>query len=935
MISGPETLSQARWITIQPDPELDGLALRGAEWIGPAGQDAAIADRLLATACDIELPEERAIRSATIHFWVEGRSHFDDTFDVPGLANEVAEWGFFRVNGCSETLFNALTRLLAMRAPARVDITHLLVAGTNHLAFLSWMTHDQPAVIAALEIVFTDGGTQRFVSDSTWRCGMLTIAEAQALDWHARLDALTPCAVRCRFGAEPWNDIRARLNLLPAPVVLQRRFILPPKPIAAAWIDATAIGVYDMELNGDRVGEVFLAPGWTDTRKTAHVQRYDVGSQVRPGDNHWSATVAKGWIGSPMQGCAPMREDTKALRAVLVVRYADGETLRIATEATGWEGGDGAVRDAEIYDGEIVDRTHAPIVRPVIALPERETVCLPEPCSQPRVIRELSPISLTPRDDGVWVVDFGQNFAGVVRLQLDEPHGTRIVVRHAEMLRKDGALMRVNLRAAACTDTVVCDGQPFVFQPRFTVRGFRYVEIAGLGRPLQAEHIRGIALSSVTHSTFDGECALPRLNQLIEMIRWTQRSNWLSVPSDCPQRSERLGWMCDNQVYAPSGLLLFDGKDFQRKHLDDLYESAHENGSLPDFAPCGGGAGPLATYGWADAGVTLPHAIWQIYGDLGPARRHWRGLRAYLAHRDATADAEGLNVTGTYGDWLTIEPKTPHAILGPIQQALTHRLAAELAGALGDDQAVVHHQRRFAEIGRIWRQRHLRTDGTIESDTQSVYLCAWHAGLIPADARPAVTRALRATFARADDHLRTGIIGTACLLDVLVEAGLLDIAWRVLTDDTFPSYGYFLKNGATTLPEWWDPWPGAHETTEYWATFNGDRAQNECHGSLNHPVFGSIFAGIFKYVWGLRQAPQSSGFRSVIIQPRFTDQLAAFSGTFCAVAGTYQLAWRMEAGVVHYRVVVPEGCTATLIPPRPGAASIILEAGVSELALAG
>lgn len=927
-------LDGAAWITIRPEPEADLLPLRNARWIGPAEQRHPDASRFLATVVDFVLPKGRAIREAHLWLWVEGRSYFDPTFDVPKMADQKAEWGFCRLNGSSEIEFREMTPLIELLAPRRMNIGHMVRPGANRLAFLSWMALPEPSVIAAIEWVFEDGKTGRLVSDAAWRCQILGLEQARAADWHDRLDHTSPCHERAAFGGEPWTDIRGQLNHPQAPVVLRRRFTLPARPIASARIAATAIGAYDMELNGRRVGDVHLAPGWTDTRKAAHIQTYDAAGMLAPGENLWQATVAKGWTGSPMQGCVSMREDIKALRATLEVRYAGGETIRIPTEAAGWEGGDGEVRDSEIYDGETVDRTHAPVSRPVVELPARETRCVSEPCAQPRVVREFPPLSITPRGEGTWIVDFGQSFSGVVRLRVDEPAGTRVLLRHAEALRKDGGLMTVNLRAAHCADSVVCDGKPFVFQPRFTFRGFRYVEISGLSREPAPEDIRGIALSSVGRATFEGVSSFPQLDRLIEAIRWTQLSNWLSVPTDCPQRSERLAWQGDNQFFAPSGLLLFDGKDFQAKHLADILESPNEaTGSPPEFAPNGGGAGPAPSYGYADAAVTLPYNIWRIYGDLGAARRHWEKILGYLRSLDLCADADGLVVHGSYGDWLTTEPKTPHAIMAPIMQAKVLAQAAELAKALGDPATAAACRKRNDQVNAVWRDRHLRPDGTIESDNQAVYVCAWRFGLIPEHRKPQTAAAMRRAFERHDRHIRTGICGTASVLDALIDAGHLDIAWRILSDDAFPSYGYFLKNGATTLPEWWDPWPGEHETTEYWKTFEGDRSQGEFHGSMNHPVFGAVFEGIFKHVWGLRQAPGGAGFREVIIQPRFTGRLESFDGVFHSVSGTYKLAWRRQDGAVHYRISVPEGCEAALLAPQTNAPPLFLKPGDTSLAI--
>ncbi len=322
-----------------------------------------------------------------------------------------------------------------------------------------------------------------------------------------------------------------------------------------------------------------------------------------------------------------------------------------------------------MYAGETVDMTYEPRWRPAVVLPGRDIALTPETGTLARIVREFPPLRILPRGERTWIVDFGQNCTGVVRLELDEPRGTCIVVRHAEDLRKDGGLMTGSLKSAACTDRVVCPGGSFVFQPRFTFRGFRYIEIAGISSAPKPEQLRKIALSSITRQTLELDFAHSQFDRLFEMIRWTQLSNWLSVPMDCPQRGERLGWLGDNQLFAPSGLMLFDGCQFQSKHLDDIFHAAHENGAPPDMAPCGGGAPPLATYGWADGAVTVPHAIWKIYGDIGPARRHWAAIRKYLFSLDASGDADGLVVHGTYGDWLTTETKTRHPIMAPICRA--------------------------------------------------------------------------------------------------------------------------------------------------------------------------------------------------------------------------------------------------------------------------
>jgi alpha-L-rhamnosidase len=933
-------LSEAKWISIPPLTDDDFCPLHGAQWIGPARDGAARPDRLMAVSVDFMIPAGKTIKSAVFNYWMEGRPYFDS-----GLPQPIpADWSFVVFNGQPARDFSGgrnsvdagfllMGRLpLDLRAPGFMGITTFLREGANTISFLSWMRMEQPSVVAALDVVFGDGETLHIRSDRNWRVQTLDVETAAGCDWHRRLDRLEPALEVCAFGQEPWSDVRARLNHPVPPVVLRRRFELPAKAIAYARIESTAIGVYDMELNGEKVGDDFMAPGWTDTRKTIHVQNYDAANLLRSGINEWTITVAKGWAGSAMQNQPSLRECEKAFRARLTVRYADGEEWRVVTDGDAWEGCTGEVVDSEIYFGEMVDHTRERVWRSAVTLPERDIRIIAETTPQGRCIQSLAPVELFEREPGVWIADFGRQLGGVVALRVNEPRGTRVTVGHAEVLRKDKKLGVWNHRAAVNVDRYVCPCGEITLRPRFTFRGFRWIEIRGVSGKLDPDQIRALAYSSLTKQTFFANFENSDLDRLMDAVRRTAQVNLLSIPADCQQRSERLPWSGSLLPFAAACAKLFDCETFFQKHFEDCLDAAHPSGSFPDFAPCGGGAGPDSTYGWGDVAVLIPWLLWRDYGNSDFARRHWYAIRRYLDQRDATADAEGMNINGTYGDWLTMEPKTPHAILGPVFQAWTHRMAVDMAQSLGREDDARHHRRRFDEIGEVWRRRHLHGDGTIESDTQAIYAFAWNAGLIPQSLKPLTAAAFKASMARRDNRAYTGILGTMFLLDALMDAGLEDIAWQILTQHGFPSYQYFFDKGLTTIPEWWDSFP-EHQVMPEWKKFTGDGDQGEVFASLCHYELGSVLDAVIQYVFGFRQAPDSSGYRRVIIHPRFTDRLPSARGRFESVHGVYRLEWKREGTNIQFIIEIPDGCSGELMPIGSNAAPIALPAGRTEITM--
>jgi alpha-L-rhamnosidase len=506
------------------------------------------------------------------------------------------------------------------------------------------------------------------------------------------------------------------------------------------------------------------------------------------------------------------------------------------------------------------------------------------------------------------VVDLGQNMVGWVRLAVSGAPGTEVRLRFAEMLEPDGSLHLANLRAARPVDSFVLRGAGVeTFEPRFTFHGFRYVEVTGLDGPLDPAAITGRVVHSDTPVAGTFETSSELVNRLQRNITWGQRGNFLSVPTDCPQRDERLGWLADAQVFLPTATLNMDVAAFMTKWGDDVLDAQSPGGAYPDVAPRLHPVDRDGAPAWADAGVIVPWTLWRRYGDTRLLERHWDAMERYMAHLrrhnpDLLWTARRNN---DYGDWLSVGADTPKDVLATAYWAWDARLMAEMARALDRPGRAAHYERLRDDIAAAWTRAYVGEDALIAGDTQTVYLLALHMDLIPDELRARAAERLVADIEAHDGHLTTGFVGVGLLCPVLTAAGHADVAHRLLLTDTFPSWGYSIRHGATTIWERWDGW------TE-------DAGFQTAHmNSFNHYSLGSVGQWLYEDVAGIR--PAAPGYAHVLIAPVPGPDLRSARATYDSVRGRIASAWEHRPdGSFTLEAEIPANVTATVVLPRGG-----------------
>jgi alpha-L-rhamnosidase len=722
----------------------------------------------------------------------------------------------------------------------------------------------------------------------------------------------------------PTGDGPASSEEATAPLCLRREFRLARRPVRAR-LYATARGVYEPRLNGARVGDAELAPGWTEYHRRLQYQTYDVTGLLREGDNLLAAVVADGWW-SGYVGFDPRRParhygDCPAFLAQLAVDFADGSRQVVATDAE-WTELPGAIRAADLLMGQHVDaRRHIPgwdasvaVVgfRPVAVLDTEPGPLVAQPDHPVRVTAELAAVEVHRRGPDRFIVDFGQNVVGRVRLAVPgAASGRRIVLRHAEVL--DGGELYVdNLRSARATDVYVAAGAGSeVFEPQFTFHGFRYVEVAGYPGELTTADVVARVLHSDTPWTGRFECSDPMVNQLHSNIGWSQRGNFVAVPTDCPQRDERLGWLADAQVFAPTASRNADVSAFMARWLRDVVDGQDADGAFRDVAPVVA-MNREAAPAWGDAGVIVPWHLWRTYGDRRALERGFDAMVSWVAHiRRHNPDLRWRHRTGnSYGDWLQVDAATPRDVLATAYFARSALIVADAAGVLGRAGEAAEHRALHAAIRAAFIESYVREDGTVEGGTQTGYLLALAFGLLPAQLVPAAVGHLAVDIEKRDNRLTTGFVGVPLLCPVLTEHGRADLAYGLLHQEEFPSWGYSIRHGATTI---WERWDG-------WTDHGGFQAA--AMNSFNHYSLGSVGDWLYGHVAGIDQTAGSVAYRELLLRPRPGGRLTWARAEQETARGRVACGWSIADGRITVTATVPPGSTAVLEIPTDDPASV-------------
>lgn len=775
-----------------------------------------------------------------------------------------------------------------------------------------------------------------------WEMGLLDPGEWQA-SWIGLGNAgpfgapLPPEGLNPVQGGEPASEeYRVFGEHRPSPYL--RKTFEVTKPVGQARLYATARGLYGLHLNGRRVGNAQLTPGWTGYDKRIQYQTYDVSAYLKPGSNALGAILGDGWycgyLGFDPRWRAYHYGLRPSLLLQLVIEFTDGSTLTVVSDDS-WKSNIGPILFSDLQMGEVYDARLELTDWDLpgyddgswceVDLLEGTSAALVAQVSPLiRITEELAPISLSEPSPGVFVFDMGQNMVGWARLRIQGHAGTAARLRFAEMLGDDGTLYTDNLRGARQTDSFILSGDgKDIFEPHFTFHGFRYVELTGYpGRPT-LESLTGCVLHNDLEPAGEFESSSSLLNQLQRNITWSQRGNYLSVPTDCPQRDERLGWLGDAQVFLRTATFNMDVAPFFTKWMRDVTDAQSETGAFSDVAPRAGLPSDGAP-GWGDAGVIIPWMMYQVYDDTRIIEEHYAAMTRWMAYlqeanpRHLRVNCLNLN----FGDWLSVEANTPKEVLATAYYAYDARLMSEVARALGRDEDARAFARLFEDIKAAFVDAYVSADGRVTGNTQTCYLLALHMDLLPEGLRPKAAARLARDIEARSGHLSTGFIGVGYLCPVLSEAGYTDAAYRLALNDTFPSWGYSIRHGATTIWERWDGWTDEHGF------------QLPAMNSFNHYSFGAVGEWLYRYVGGINLDPEQPGYKHILLRPQPGGGLRYAKVRYRSIRGEISSHWSLEGTRLDFSATIPANTTATLYLPTTKAQAVT-EGGQSALEAPG
>jgi alpha-L-rhamnosidase len=692
--------------------------------------------------------------------------------------------------------------------------------------------------------------------------------------------------------------------------ILRRSFRLPEAAVRAR-AHVTAVGLVELSINGRRVGTERLAPGWTDYRRRIQYRTTDVVDLLRRGENVVAARLGRGWFaGEVAEFGAEQYGDWPALMAQIEVDFVGGRRMVVATD-TSWRAHPGPLVEDDLLMGERFDARHEPTGwdepgfrdndwRPVIvgAGPGGRLVAQRDPGVG--IVDELEPRAITGVGPGRQIVDFGQNIAGFVRIHATQGAGTTIVIRHAEALDPLGELYTASLRTAKQTDSYTFRGEgEEVFEPRFTYHGFRYAEISGLSEPIDPSQVTARAVSSMGPPTGSFACSDELVNAIHRNVGWGLRGGLVGIPTDCPQRDERLGWTADAAAMAPSALFLGDTAPVFEKWLIDLADAQLPSGAYPDVAPRIGVTGS-GNAGWADAGVIVPWLIYQRTGNLRVVERQYDSMLRFLRFLEAD-QIGGLRHGGRYGDWLALDAPTSLELIGTAYLAHSAALFVRMARLLGRDGDADEVAQLAARARAAFRRRFTAAPGMLADETQTGYALALGFDLLPQNARSAAADRLANLIEAADGHLLTGFLGTGLVLSALSDHGHHELAARLARQDTYPSWGYEVRHGATTIWERWNSW-----TPE-------DGFADPRMNSLNHAALGSVADWLHEHLAGL--APGTPGYRKVLVRPRPAAGITWARASHESPQGCHSVEWNVDLRRLEVTVEVPPNTFADVVVP--------------------
>ena len=691
---------------------------------------------------------------------------------------------------------------------------------------------------------------------------------------------------------------------------------------ARAYVSAR--GLYRFFIDGQQQGKAFYTPGWTDYTKRVQYQVYDVIKFMKRGKHAAGMVLGDGWYCGRI-GLTGKNNYGKYPEGLvqIEIEYTDGQVEKIVSN-NDWVTGLGPIRSNDLLMGENYDarldlgKWTSPAydsskwVRAQTSdlgdVPLVGMQYLPV-----QVLDEIKPKTLNVPKPATYVYDLGQNMVGFARLKVKGKAGDKVTLRFAEMLNPDGTIYTANLRGAKCTDTYILKGDGVeVYEPTFTSHGFRYIEITGYPGTPGMDAVTGVVISSEIPKTGEFSCSNPMVNQLQHNIFWGQRGNYLEVPTDCPQRDERLGWMGDAQIFVRTAAFNNDISAFMTKWCLDVMDAQSKDGGFSDVTPRMGDPADGAP-GWGDAGVIVPYTIYLCYGDTRILERAYDSMAAWINYIDSANPNHIWAKRGNnnFGDWLNVQDDTPRDLLGTYYFAYSTSLMAKTARVLGRTADAEKYEALWGEIKKAFATTFVSPDGTIKGDTQTAYVLALRFDLMPDHQREiAANKLVDHIMVKRKGHLSTGFLGVGYLNRVLTNAGKNEVAYKLLQNDTYPSWGYSIKQGATTIWERWDGW-----TEE-------KGFQNPGMNSFNHYSLGSVGEWMYETVAGIALDPSRPGYEHILIHPIPGGGMTWAKASLKSIRGPISSSWKIEKGMFVLDVSIPANTTATVFVPASSASDV-------------
>ena len=751
-----------------------------------------------------------------------------------------------------------------------------------------------------------------------------------------------------------WIESTSAADTVNGPALLFRKEFISKKKIASATVFITTHGMYNAFINGNKMGDAFLTPGWTSYNKRLQYQVYDVTKLVKKGQNILGVNIGSGWYRTSLAWNNNKNIYGKKIGLLeqLEILYTDGSRETISSDAS-WKTSDqGPIRSSEIYNGETYDARkeiegwdetgfNDQSWQKVIEKNYPKNNLIATYNAPVRMHEMFNPIRVFTTPKGEHVVDFGQNLVGQETIIAQGKPGDIITVDHAEVLDKDGNFYTDNLRAAKSENIYILKGEDEeLLRPHFTFHGFRYIRIKGFKGKILMDTIRkehfdvidtgigpkpafmsiwAVTLYSDMEATGQFSCSNPMLNQLQHNIQWGQKGNFLDVPTDCPQRDERLGWTGDAQAFSRTASFNMGVHNFFSKWLKDLAADQSENGMVPFVVPNVLGPNAGGSAGWADASTIIPWNMWLAYGDPKILEDQYPSMKAWVGFMQSHSEDYLWNTGFHFGDWLFYRPDddndgrsavTDKYLIAQCFFAYSTQLLLNAAKVLNKPDDVQKYAELLQHIKEAFLKEYVTPSGRLVSSTQTAYVLALQFDMLPENLRAQASRRLVENIRDYDDHLTTGFLGTPYLCHVLSRFGYDSVAYKLLLQDTYPSWLYPVKMGATTI---WERWDGQKPDSSF---------QTPGMNSFNHYAYGAIGDWMYRNITGIDNYGDAAGYKTISIRPHVGGNLTYANADLESGYGKISVYWKIAEGKFMMDVEIPANTKAVIYIPASTAESI-------------